>query len=139
MPAVIPARATEFDILEFLVDTGNPLDGALLKLFKNDISPNRETVVGDFTAADFTGYAPSAALVWGAPYALPSGQPIVTAGSVLFQAGNPLTVPGLAYGWYMTNAGGTVLLASLRFAAPVGFALPDQGLEVIASYPVNWQ
>lgn len=133
-PVVIP-NSTGIAILTALIDTGALLDGAVLRLFQNNINPGPENVVGDFVSADFSGYAPSTTVVWGTPYLQSDGTANVAGDLKLFVADDPLIVTNTIYGWFLTNAGGTVLLASYRFSDPVAISLPLQALPVVPSYP----
>lgn len=113
-------------LLGELVGVGGLFAGALIKLFKNDIVPGEESTIATFTAADFTGYAPSAAVTWGTPGVSGDGTPQVLGDTKVFTAGTPLTQAGTVYGVYVTNTAGTVLLYAERFAQPVLISIPGQ-------------
>ena len=98
-----------------LVGVGGALNGAKLHLFKNAYTPTRGDTVASFTPADFTGYATSAALVWGAPYTDPANGPQVVANAVQFTSTGPFLVGNDIYGVYCTDAAGTTLLFAEAF------------------------
>jgi len=114
-----------WDSLRFLVSLiaaqGSPLtwDTLTLHLFQNDISPTPETVVGDFDEADFTGYAAEAGVDFGAAYLdEPNLEAKLTIPTVQFSATGGAT-PNTIYGGYITDAAGTYLYGSQRFAVPI--------------------
>lgn len=111
------------DAIALLVTDGS------LRLAQNDISPDPNTVVGAFTVCSFGGYANVAA-----------GDPIeyrdtatgewVVALSVLgaYTADNTITGEQTAYAWYLTNTGGTALIASGRLDEPFTFQTEGDGI-----------
>lgn len=92
------------------------LDGVTVKLFQNDIVPGPDSVLGDFTVADFTGYATSAALVWAGPVLKDDGTPELVAQRLMFTCTNA-TTPNTIYGYYLLDSEGG-LLGAERFEAP---------------------
>lgn len=114
---VLPISQSQ-GILTLLDDstaTAGPWEGALVHLFKNDLVPAPNTVLADFTEADFDGYAASAAIVWGDPYQNELNQSTILGDAKTFTA-TGATTPNDIYGYYITDAGGTELLLSERFA-----------------------
>jgi hypothetical protein len=112
-------NATSLAALEELASAGNLFDGAIVRLFQNDVTPDRDTVIGDLTAADFTGYADSAAVTWATPFLDSNGDAILPGDLKEFMAGSPVTVSNTIYGYAIVNTGATVLLWAERFDAPV--------------------
>ncbi len=135
MNSVVIPNLEWLDILNELVDTGNAWDGAVLHLFKNDYQPSANTLLADLIAADFTGYAPSSAVVWHAAGFLPDGTAVITGDLKVFQTGSPATILNTVYGWYATDTGGTDLLIARRFDTPIVLSAPLQLIEVVPSYP----
>lgn len=118
-----------------LVAGSGYLDGAVVRLYANDITPNPTTLLGGFTELVATGYAESAALVWGVPFTGVDGVTKVEAASVQFtQTGTVAT--GTAYGWYMVGdpGGSEYLIASERFLTPVPFTFIGAGVVVDPSF-----
>jgi len=52
-------------------------------------------------------------------------------------AGGPPPVPVVAYGWFLADAGGTVLAAAGRFAAPFTFVQDGDGFSLKGKMNVN--
>lgn len=104
------------------------VDWVTIHLYKNDVTPTIDSVVGDFTEADFDGYA-SAALVWGAATDVtPEAQ--IQADPYVSTAGGGLAGPQDIYGYYVLNGAGQLMYAERDPAAPVTISSPGQ------SYPV---
>jgi hypothetical protein len=103
-------------------------DGSL-RLSKEDVSPDPNTVLSDFIVCDFGGYAN-----------IDCGDPIlyrdtatgewVVALSVVgaFTADNTIMAPQTAYAWYLANTGGTALIASGRLDEPFIFQTDGDGI-----------
>jgi hypothetical protein len=90
-----------------------------LHLFKNDYTPHRESVIGDFTEADFDGYAP-VALDWGqwtGPNSV-GGVAVSLYGSG-FQTFTPATGTQDIYGYYVTDAEDEICIWAERFPTVV--------------------
>lgn len=118
----VVSRPAKLTITEWTVSTapgagGGVFNGALCALFQNPITPTENTPFASFTPADFNGYAPSAALVWGSPFLSPNGVWCVSAPSVLFTPTDGL-VQNTIYGYYIVNPGNTDWLAATRFDTP---------------------
>lgn len=113
-------RLSDAAALTELTDTGNYLDGAKAMLFKNDITPSVDSILADLTPADFSGYAMSAAVVWGAPFKDENGNLVVRAGSCEFNQ-TAATVTNTVYGWGLVGdpSGTPFLICAERFETPV--------------------
>lgn len=137
MGLVVTPNVPKKAILTELVDTGNFYDGAIMKLIKANISLQGSTTLAalDAIECDFSGYAASSTIVWGTPFFQPSGVPVVVGDAKLFTTADPAPDLNSVYGWYLTNAGGTALLAARLFDSPVILSGPGQGFEVIPSIP----
>jgi hypothetical protein len=95
-------------LLGFLTDGVIPyLNSATYKigLFQNDFTPAPGTVLDDFTACTFTGYAPQelASAVWGSPAVVDHVAMTTSADQVTFES-DALASPQIAYGYYVTDA-----------------------------------
>ena len=127
---VVP-DSTSLAVLQALVAAKGLLDGAIVHLFQVDITPTRDTTLTELTdaEADFTGYAASAAVVWGDPYYAESGQPYVPGDLKTFTVGAGPVTPNVIYGYYVTNDGATELLWSERYASPKSMVTTGQALQ----------
>lgn len=107
--------------------TAGELATAKLRLYSNNLTPTNAQVIGDFTEATFTGYAAVTLSGWTAAS---------VAAHVASSTANPVTFTLTAgtqsiYGWYITNAAGTVLYAAGRdAAAPVAMSLTVNNYQV---------
>lgn len=112
MSNVIFLKAILLAVLDLIIGDTDWATAELV-LFDNDYTPNEDTELADLTLASFTGYAP-AAITWSAPFFDIDGTPVSSGGEKLFTQ----TAAGsaLIYGFGITNAAGTTLLAAGRFA-----------------------
>lgn len=125
------ARASLLTVLEAIRGAGGLADGQHIHLFMNDFTPNINTVLGDLTEANFTGYAAANSANYGAAAINAAGQPVMHTGALNFTAADPLTVTAVVYGWYATNIDNDTLLYAERFAAPVPVVYPGQQVTVV--------
>jgi len=118
------------NLLPSAAGSAGPLHGIKLKLYKNPLAPQPSNLLADFTEADYTGYAESAALTW---------SPAVGDGSGTWQLiGSPetwaptgTTVPNTIYGVYAVDTAGTTLIFSEQFASPVPMAALTDSLTYL--------
>lgn len=125
MTIVVP-NTGEAIALEYLVNKDAPED-LVLRLFKNDITPDESDVVGTYTEATFTGY--SQKTLTGASWSTAQGAP----SAVTFAEQTFASTAGQAlqniYGYYYVRATGGELVAAERFTnAP--FAIQNNGDEI---------
>lgn len=71
-----------------------PLNGAKLALISANITATPDTAWADLTEADFSGYAQSAAVVWGSGIIEGDGSVSLIGGSVQFTVGTATPVVG---------------------------------------------
>jgi len=97
----------------------DPLTGAEIQLYVNDVTPGPSSVLADFTEATFTGYAPVTVT--------PPGDPDIVGTKIqiplnqgFFQATADMTPIQTAYGYLVVD--GSDLLAAGRFDEAVDFA-----------------
>lgn len=104
--------------------------GAKVHLYSNDLTPNVNTVLGDFTEV-IAGGVVAQAVTWSAPFYDQNNIPVSSIGELLFvQTGATMDV---CYGCYLTDAAGAVLLWSARLdAAPFNFAAIGDALPITA-------
>jgi hypothetical protein len=135
MNPVVVSNAEWRAILTALTAALAPWAGAIVHLFKNNFTPSPASVLADYMEADFSGYAASAAIVWNPAAFLPDGTAVVTGDAKVFGTTSPATILNTVYGWYATNAGGTVLLFGRRFDNPIALNGPFQDIVVLPAYP----
>lgn len=98
--------------------------GAKCHLYSNDLTPNEDTVLGDFTEVVATGVT-AKTVTWSDPFFDANGVPCVSTGELLFiQSGD--TDTDVCYGVYITNTAGDKLLWSARLDTPP-FAFDEEG------------
>src|SRR5262245_15230529 len=91
---------------------------AKLRVFVNDYTPNRDSVLADLVEASWSGYAPLTLLAdtWTDPASVAgAAESRYGASPVLF---TPVSGVIVAYGAFVTNNAGDVLLWSFRFDSP---------------------
>lgn len=131
---IVLPQSFKLALLEELIDTGNLLDGAKVGLYQNNIVLGPGTVLADLTVADFTGYALSAAVVWGTPFVDAANKCIVTADEKEFLATSPFTTSNTVYGYYIVDGAGTTLLYAEAFTTPRQITAAFQGLTVLPRF-----
>ena len=120
-------------VLTSLVTTPGVLFHPDVHLYQNNIVPNRSTLIGDLTEADFTGYAKVTAMVWGTPYYDVDGSALCFGTSHSFVATDAVA-PNTIYGYYLTDSADAVLLATYPLASPVGIPGAGSGITVLPTY-----
>lgn len=122
----IPNEA-EKQILD-LVAQGINGNSSLMKLFKNDFTPNNSTVLGDFTEADFSGYA-SVSQEFGAAYTSGLYAEIAATTDAVFTHNGGGT-PNTIYGFYLVDVTDNKLLCADRLASPITLSALDEYLQI---------
>jgi len=105
--------------------------GGKVKLFKNNFSPTPDSVAGDFTECDFSGYAPINMSAFGTAYIDSiSGQYVAdsVAKTFLATSASPF-VANTVYGYFITDGTGLNLLGFEKFATPIPVAVPAAGVS----------
>lgn len=132
-------NATLLAILEGMIeDTTGILDGAVCGLWTGDLVPDEDTVMADVTLAVFSGYAPSAALVWADPYLDFNGNvPSLTAPVPLFRSTAASPFVGATVNGLVVYVPGTpnVLRWIERFESPVYIDQADRIVDVTLVIP----
>lgn len=130
-PTVMAAQLAE--LLEDLAGTVGIAEvfvGAEVHLYTNAPTITKDSVVGDFTEATFTGYAAVTTVTWSAAPGNVGNVGKVMYAQVVFTAG-AITPPGeTCNGFYMTDSGATALYSAEEFADPVPFDEPADFLEL---------
>jgi hypothetical protein len=128
---VQPRTQTQGDLVAILAQA--EYIGAVIELYKNNLNPTPFNVVADFTLVtvlDMPGYAAQPLTAADGVFIdnLGNAEQVFDAGVFVASAapGAPLTV----YGYFVTNAAGTVVLFSERFAVPVIVANAFDAVQV---------
>jgi hypothetical protein len=108
------------------------LDGGSLRLFKNDYTPNSQTVLAELEVADFTGYANKTIATWNAPFLDELLRATCLAPLQTFAATGS-TITNLIYGAYYLNVGGTLVWAA-RFSAPIPMAANGNSIPMVPKF-----
>lgn len=121
MPNSIFPNVAELELLAAWVNAaGSPF---LIRLFKNNLTPDQATVVADFTQADFTGYS---IVNWNVSSPFSSGNKAHLNPVYAFFSGPTDLVPQDVYGWYVTfpNGSAEVFLCARFAGAPITLSSP---------------
>ena len=124
MAGVVPNDG-EKNILKALI--GNNMGAFKIRLFKNDITPGDNTILGDFQEADFDSYSPGDGTDWGAPATQGNGKAATTHGVVVFTKGAGANMNTI-YGYYLTYSPDGMeqwLIAAEKFGSPI--AMNNEG------------
>ena len=112
-------------------------DGGSFRLYKNDYTPNVNTLVADLIVADFTGYANKTIAAWNAPYldALKIGN-LVAPLQTFSQTAT--TITNIVYGcFFLSVAVGNPLVYAERFATPVNFGAIGDTLNIVPKFQLG--
>lgn len=108
MAGGVPDEGEE-DMLDVLFATT-----LVLRLFKNNISPNNASVLADFTEANFTGYA--AITLTGGSWTTTAGAPSVAAYAQQTFSSSAAQAAQSVYGYYITRTATSRVWAYERFS-----------------------
>jgi len=115
--------------------------GMTLHLFTNDFTPTRASVMADFTEltnVEVPGYAATTPTWAGSPIRKNDGSwEDWTDQNQFLAAGGPPPTPVTVFGWYLANAGNTVVASSGRFDTPFTFTDDGDGFSLKARLNVN--
>lgn len=115
--------------------------GFTLRLYTNDVTPTRLTALADLTQltnVQVPGYSAATPTWNGTPLRRQDGSwEDWTDQNAFVAAGGPPPAPQIVYGWYITNAGNTVLAGAGRFDAPFTFVADGDGLSLKGRLNVN--
>lgn len=114
MSIIVPDIA-ELLQLQLLLDS--LIDTAVVHLFSNNITPDEDTVLGDFTECTYSGYGGGQTPTWDGPTTDMSNRAAITS-EVMQYAHNGGATANTVYGYYVV-ASGTDLVFCERFAAPI--------------------
>lgn len=111
-----------------------PLNGCKVRLFKNDVTPTKDSVLGDFTVPATTGLVTAVAPTMGVAFENGDGAAIAIGSPAQFVASADPEEPETIYGIVLTDAAGTGFLAAERFAEPVVIDHAGQGLSYLLRF-----
>lgn len=123
----------EFDkaLLTAAIAALGPLDGAKVDLFVNDVTPNRNTVLGDLTSPGYTGHA-AQTVVFGAVSEADDGSAECIGAAKTFRPTDALGTTSVAYGMKFFDSGASVLYGATRFdGAPLTMGAPSDVTVVV--------
>lgn len=125
-------------MLSAIVGAGGALNGSKVILFTapNVITP--DVALGDLTLATFTGYAPSAAVVWGTVFRDDEGLARAVGSLVQFTSTDG-AVQETIVGWGLTNGAGSALLYAQLLDVPVPINRGDQAIVIVPEYALGQQ
>lgn len=90
--------------------------GAELHLYSNDMTPDENSVLADFTECAYTGYA-AEAITWSVPFIDENNVVTSSGGEKIFdQTGSAAT--DQCFGGFLTDTAGTTLLGAFRLDDP---------------------
>lgn len=108
--------------------------------YKNDYTPNRNMVIGNFTPSDFTGSDPQLAVNWTLPVLNAQQNSQVEHPLLQFQPNDMVNLPQTCYGYFLQdeNTLPFALLHAFRFPTPilldnVGIPVPCRPVIVVSS------
>jgi len=109
------------------------LNGCDLRLGTNDVTPNRDSVLGDFTEASFAGYAAQTLGAWSS--AFDTGADVATTHPTVTFSNTDLTDEAV-YTAYATlgSPADTLLFATRLDGAPVTIPAGTGSLDVTPTY-----
>lgn len=122
------------DRLTALVGAGGEWETCKVALFKDGaFVPASDMTYADLVAGecDFTGYARSSAIVWGAPYADSLKRGVVAGGSKQFQASGSAVANNVG-GYAVVDSAGTKIIWAESFNAP---RVMDENADAIIVVP----
>lgn len=105
-----------------------------MRLYKNNFTPLVTSVLGDFTEANFSGYALQLTNAWGAIATV--GDLAKTIHPLLTFAHNGGVVDCDVYGYYITDAGGNYIYAERNPAGPFS-VVPGTTYSVLAEFTLD--
>lgn len=110
------------------------LDGGEMVLFSNDITPTVNTIIGDLTIANFTGYADVTLTTYSAPYLTADENAAVLAPLAQFNTAAPYTVANSIYGFAIKDVDGALVLAGRFPDAPIEMAGAGDHIAALIEY-----
>ena len=110
-------NTTDLLLYPLATAAGEFLDGALIALGQNDIEITRDLEIGDFTEADYTGYAREA-VTWNAPSEADNGETELVGVAGEFRPSGS-AVQNSIYTFMLLDSGGALIAAGRFEGAPL--------------------
>jgi hypothetical protein len=101
-------------ILQHITNKDNAAEDLKIGLFQNDVTPALDDVLGDYTAATFTGY--SSITLTGASWGITLGNPVLLAYAQQTFSSSADQTPQSIYGYYLFRSVTNDLIAAERFS-----------------------
>lgn len=122
MALILPSES-EILFLDFLLESVYTYH-----LYKNDVDPDEDTVLADFTEANFVGYAAQDAEDWDTA-AIDGGRAVSEAEDLYWEVLSSATANSI-YGYYVTDADGELAWCEQFAGAPYTMDTAGQRLGV---------
>jgi hypothetical protein len=108
-----------------------------IKLFSNNFTPSNQSILSDFTEADFTGYLAVATTGYTAPAWVSNNAAVAySLPLAAFNTASPYTVGQTIYGYYLVSGTGSpVLIGAERFLQPM--SMIGAGNQILISAPIS--
>jgi hypothetical protein len=136
MPALVNSEEGLKFVLNAITGAFNS-GGVKLRLFKNNHTPVEGDTIGNYTEADFSGYAAVAIGPWNAA-TYSSGSASASATSSQTFTNSTGAVGNDIYGYYVTDAGNTTLyFAQIASTVPIDMNTALQSLTVQPVYTTD--
>ena len=107
-----------------------------IHLYKNNYSPVQGSVLGDFTEADYSGYASQLISTWTGPSWVAPRQ-VLEAGSSKTFSNTTGAVGNTVYGYYITDQGGNLVWAERDPSAPIDMGSAGRTYIILPRYSVR--
>ena len=117
------------------IQTAAILNGQNLRLFKNNITPSSISVIGDFTEADYSGYAGVTTVSFASATEVSNKAQITDAAARGFTHNGGGTA-NTVYGYYYESGSGKLILAE-AFSSPVTMASFGDNVSVQLTVKLN--
>ena len=117
-----------------ILELAGPLH-TTVKLAQGTFNPTPDSVPGDFTEADFTGYAAKTVTSWTTPELDPGPAAKTLGGNLLHWAPSGTTVTNICTGYWIEDANGDYL-GGEQFPAPIPMANTTDAITLIPQWQV---
>lgn len=133
MTAIVAANGRE-QALRYLIGDTSTTEELRLRLFRNDVTPDEDSVTGDFTEATFTGYASVLLDTW---TVTPGTVPEAVHTLIDFVSSADQTAETI-YGYYVVRVTSNDLVAAKRFTgAPYSVQYIGDAISVTPTVSVT--